>query len=368
MEFVQYHPTCMPGTGLLFTEACRGEGGFLVNKDGYRYLQDYGLGPAEPTPRNKAMELGPRDRLSQAFWYEQQKGRTIEGKHGSVVHLDLRHLGEAKLRERCRRSTNWPSSFSASIRRARRYRCAGGALHHGRHPRRRPLRVAAAGPLCRRRMFQRRHPRRQPAGLEFPVRTAAFSARWPASKPRVLPIGGPGNSASLLKQAQAVEQRVLGLKTKNRRQRTHRHAAQGNGADHGGRLRHLSPGRNDAEDLQTSSTNSRSVSRMSISRTSRASGTPSGCWRSNSSTSSTSPRRWPIRPQRRESRGAHQRLDGFEQRDDVNFLKHSQAHYVAGGAPRIDYGPVKITKSQPGTRAYGAAGEKAEQERKASHV
>jgi len=71
---------------------------------------------------------------------------------------------------------------------------------------------------------------------------------------------------------------------------------------------------------------------------------------------------------RRESRGAHQRLDGFEQRDDVNFLKHSQAHYVVGGPPRIDYGPVKITKSQPGTRAYGAAGEKAEQERKASHV
>ncbi len=59
MEFVQYHPTCMPGTGLLFTEACRGEGGFLLNKDGYRYLQDYGLGPADPSPRNKAMELGP---------------------------------------------------------------------------------------------------------------------------------------------------------------------------------------------------------------------------------------------------------------------------------------------------------------------
>ncbi|MGZ5195184.1 MAG: FAD-binding protein, partial [Ramlibacter sp.] len=100
MEFMQYHPTCMPGTGLLFTEACRGEGGFLLNKDGYRYLQDYGLGPAEPTPRNKAMELGPRDRLSQAYWHEKQKGRTIAGPHGDVVHLDLRHLGEKKLRER----------------------------------------------------------------------------------------------------------------------------------------------------------------------------------------------------------------------------------------------------------------------------
>jgi len=63
---------------------------------------------------------------------------------------------------------------------------------------------------------------------------------------------------------------------------------------------------------------------------------------------------------RRESRGSHQRLDGFETRDDENFLKHSLAHYAADGAPRIDYGPVKITKSKPGVRAYGAAGEKAE--------
>ena len=62
---------------------------------------------------------------------------------------------------------------------------------------------------------------------------------------------------------------------------------------------------------------------------------------------------------RRESRGSHQRLDGFEQRDDVNFLKHSLAHYRGDDPPRIAYGPVKITHSPPGTRAYGAAGEKA---------
>jgi succinate dehydrogenase flavoprotein subunit len=49
------------------TEGSRGEGGLLINKDGYRYLQDYGLGPPDPWPRLKAMELGPRDRLSQAF-------------------------------------------------------------------------------------------------------------------------------------------------------------------------------------------------------------------------------------------------------------------------------------------------------------
>jgi fumarate reductase flavoprotein subunit len=68
---------------------------------------------------------------------------------------------------------------------------------------------------------------------------------------------------------------------------------------------------------------------------------------------------------RRESRGSHQRLDGYEQRDDVNFLKHSLAYYQgADAAPRIDYGPVKITTSQPGTRAYGAAGEEADRKAK----
>ncbi|KOO10711.1 fumarate reductase, partial [Vibrio xuii] len=69
MEFVQYHPTGLPGTGILMTEGCRGEGGIIVNKDGYRYLQDYGMGPETPVgePKNKYMELGPRDKVSQAF-------------------------------------------------------------------------------------------------------------------------------------------------------------------------------------------------------------------------------------------------------------------------------------------------------------
>src|SRR5256884_1378092 len=102
MEFVQYHPTGLPGTGILITEAARGEGGVLVNKDGYRYLQDYDLGqPLDVTdpnhPQKKSMELGPRDRLSQAFMKERDKGRTIPGPYGDVVHLDVRHLGEKKI-------------------------------------------------------------------------------------------------------------------------------------------------------------------------------------------------------------------------------------------------------------------------------
>jgi fumarate reductase flavoprotein subunit len=102
MEFVQYHPTGLPGTGILITEAARGEGGILVNKDGYRYLQDYNLGQPldidDPKhPQKKSMELGPRDRLSQAFMKEREKGRTIPGPYGDVVHLDVRHLGAKKI-------------------------------------------------------------------------------------------------------------------------------------------------------------------------------------------------------------------------------------------------------------------------------
>lgn len=102
MEFVQYHPTGLPGTGILITEASRGEGGILVNNQGRRYLENYDLGsPLSLTdpkhPQNRTMELGPRDRLSQAFMHEQTAGHTFKGPYGDYVHLDVRHLGERRI-------------------------------------------------------------------------------------------------------------------------------------------------------------------------------------------------------------------------------------------------------------------------------
>jgi len=85
MEMVQYHPTLLPNTGILITEAARGEGGHLLNKDGERFLKRY-------IP-NK-MELGPRDILSRAEMTEIKEGRGFEGPYGNYVHLDLTHLGE----------------------------------------------------------------------------------------------------------------------------------------------------------------------------------------------------------------------------------------------------------------------------------
>ena len=102
MEFVQYHPTGLPGTGILITEAARGEGGILLNKDGRRYLQDHDLGTpldvSDPNhPQKRTMELGPRDRLSQAFIKEEERGLVFDGPYGTYVHLDVRHLGEKRI-------------------------------------------------------------------------------------------------------------------------------------------------------------------------------------------------------------------------------------------------------------------------------
>src|SRR5439155_907662 len=84
MEMVQFHPTCLPGTGILITEAARGEGGYLINKDGERYMERY---------LPSKMELGPRDILSRSMIEEIKAGRAFEGPYGPYLGLDLRHLG-----------------------------------------------------------------------------------------------------------------------------------------------------------------------------------------------------------------------------------------------------------------------------------
>jgi succinate dehydrogenase / fumarate reductase flavoprotein subunit len=93
MEFIQFHPTTIAGTNILMTEGCRGEGGYLINKDGERFLAKY-------DDSKKAMEVAPRDIVSRNITKEIIAGNGIES-HGTMcVHLDLRHLGEERIAER----------------------------------------------------------------------------------------------------------------------------------------------------------------------------------------------------------------------------------------------------------------------------
>ena len=87
MEFMQFHPTTMYPSGILITEGCRGEGGYLLNKDGERFMQRYAP---------NALELASRDVVSRSETTEIEAGRGI---NGSVL-LDLRHLGAEKIRTR----------------------------------------------------------------------------------------------------------------------------------------------------------------------------------------------------------------------------------------------------------------------------
>ena len=87
-EFVQFHPTSLAGTHILITEGARGEGGHLLNKRGERFMARYAP---------KAMELAPRDIVARSMTTEIADGRGFED---AYLHLDLRHLGGRKIRER----------------------------------------------------------------------------------------------------------------------------------------------------------------------------------------------------------------------------------------------------------------------------
>lgn len=91
MEFVQFHPTSIIGANILMSEACRGEGGYLVNNRGERFMERYA-----PT----AMELAPRDIVARSITTEIEEGRGFEHPLGTYIKLDLRHLGEKRILER----------------------------------------------------------------------------------------------------------------------------------------------------------------------------------------------------------------------------------------------------------------------------
>jgi succinate dehydrogenase / fumarate reductase flavoprotein subunit len=87
MEFMQFHPTTLYPTGILLTEGIRGEGGYLINKDGERFMKRYAP---------NALELASRDVVSRAEMTEIDQGRGVDGS----VLLDMRHLGAERILER----------------------------------------------------------------------------------------------------------------------------------------------------------------------------------------------------------------------------------------------------------------------------
>ena len=351
MEFVQYHPTGLPFTGILITEATRAEGGWLLNKDGYRYLQDYDLGTPTPTPELRSMELGPRDRLSQAFVHEMEKGRTIDSPYGQVVHLDLRHLGaeliDAKLpfvRELCLKYERIdPVTDLIPVRPVVHYMMGGVHTDIDGAAGLAGLYAAGETACVSINGANRLGSNSLPELLVFGARAGRAAAEYASSAPPPADLSGqiddevrrigrlldttPGDDSvpAIRDEMQETMEESAGI------YRTGPTIAKG--AD---RLRELQ-GRIAGVGIQDTcrTFNTELVEALELANMLDI----ADCMLASALV-------------REESRGAHQRLD-FPARDDDRFLTHHLARCAADGSPVVEPLDVTLTRWPPGERVYG---------------
>ncbi|MGW9031394.1 fumarate reductase (quinol) flavoprotein subunit [Streptomyces sp. NPDC055722] len=355
MEFVQYHPTGLPFTGILITEAARAEGGWLLNKDGYRYLQDYDLGTPEPGPVLRSMELGPRDRLSQAFVHELDKGRTVPTPHGPVVHLDLRHLGadliDTKLpfvRELCLRYQNIdPVGELIPVRPVVHYMMGG--VHTDLQGATGLDGLYAAGEVACVSIngANRLGSNSLPELLVFGARAGRAAAESAAAN------AGSGPGAAVLAQAQDEQRRLEGLVARHAEGRDRiadiRTAMQ-NAMESGVGIYRDGPSLTAA--AETLHELGERCGRAAVDDHSRTFNTDLIALLELSFMLDVSGAVVHSALRREESRGAHQRTD-FPARDDLRYLAHSLAHRAPDGTARVTYLPVTVTRWPPGERVYG---------------
>jgi fumarate reductase flavoprotein subunit len=362
MEFIQWHPTALLGTGILITEACRGEGAILVNKDGYRYLQDYGLGPLDPWPRPKAMELGPRDRLSQAFWQEEKKGRTIQTPQGPAVHLDLRHLGAKKILERLPLITEAARTF-AGIDAVKQpipvcpavHYTMGGILANVRCET--PLPGLYAAGECSSVGIHGANR----LGSNSLAEIVVFGRAAGRAAAEYVSTVGRARGTAVRQQAEAASDLLLGLLRNDLGERVAILRNEMMDSMEAGVGIYRNSAGLTATCAQLAGLRERYQRGVVLDDRSRAFNTE---WMTTIELGFMLDVAAAVAHSaigRRESRGAHMRNDGFEARDDENFLCHSLAHFAGDSVPpRITYAPVTITRSRPKVRVYGGAGQKAE--------
>ena len=353
MEFIQYHPTGLPGTGILITEGSRGKGGILVNKDGYRYLQDYNLGPPDPWPRKKAMELGPRDRLSQAFWHEQQKGRTIKTPYGDVVHLDIRHLGERKINERLPMVRELATSYVGvdpvhepiPVRPVVHYTMGG---IHTDIDTATPLPGLFAAGECACVSINGANRLGSNSLAEILV-FGARAGRNAAAFARANPLRASGTAAPGAEAAQA-RIRALLMRQSGSETATGLRKAMHDTMESGAGIYRSRESLEDTcrilAELRRRYGQLQLQDRSNVFNTDLIQALELGSMLELAEALAQSALH------RGESRGSHQRLD-HPARDDAKFLKHSLAAWRGADAPAISYCDVVITRSQPAERIYG---------------
>ncbi|MCH8270748.1 MAG: fumarate reductase (quinol) flavoprotein subunit [Planctomycetes bacterium] len=352
MEFIQYHPTGLPFTGILITEATRAEGGYLINKNGDRYLQDYGLGKPEPKPVLRSMELGPRDRLSQAFVKEVEKGHAVDTDFGPVVHLDLRHLGEELInrklpfvRELCLKYENIdPVTELIPVRPVVHYMMGG--VHTDMNGATSLAGLYAAGEVACVSIngANRLGSNSLSEILVFGARAGRAAAEYASSH--------TDTSTAVLAQAADERNRLQQRFTRKRsgeriadlRDEMQKTMEQSAGIYRSGES--LSQAADTLHELQDRFASVTIEDDSRTFNTERISALELAYMLDVAETIVNSALR------REESRGAHQRTD-FPARDDKRYLAHTLIHREPDGSCRVEYLPVTITRWPPAERIYG---------------
>ena len=354
MEMVQYHPTGLPFTGILITEASRAEGGLLVNKDGYRYLQDYDLGKPQKEPVLRSMELGPRDRLSQAFVKEMEKGRTIKGPYGDVVHLDLRHLGEEKIkaklpmvRELCVKYENIdPVHQMIPVRPVQHYMMGGVHTDTSGATPLKGLYAAGEAACVSLNGANRLGSNSLSEILVFGARAGRAAAEYASqvAMPSANPVLALGSDEERRIETEYLRKTAGSEKISTLREAMQHTMEAGAGiyrtraslAEAAGKIAEMQE-RYKTISMEDHSLafNTQLVAALELGFLLDVAETILQC-----------------ALQREESRGAHQRTD-FPNRDDQKFLAHSLVSRSTDGRPVVSYLPVTITRWPPGKRVYG---------------
>ncbi len=342
LEFVQFHPTGLVPSGILITEAARGDGGYLRNNKDERFMEKYA--PAK-------MELAPRDIVSRSEMSEIEEGRGFSGPDGlDYVHIDLRHLGADKINERLPliREVAMKFNFIDPIHQPIPVRPAAHYFMGGVH-----TDIDGATPVagvwvageagCESLHGANRLGTNSTAECLLWGRITGESAVKYASKQRAF--------TTLPKETtlQDEEARIFSRFSSEAKESSYalRHELQKTMDSQVGVFRtgpELEAALNKIKELKQRMPDIRVKDRGRVYNTDLLSALEAENLIDLAEVIVTGALA------RTESRGAHSRRD-FPQRDDVNWLKHTLAYYTPTG-PRINYIPVNITMWQPVERKY----------------
>jgi len=317
-------------------------------------MQDYNLGKPHPEPVLRSMELGPRDRLSQAFMKELDKGRTTDTPYGPVVHLDLRHLGAKTIntkipfvRELCMKYQNLdPVKDLIPVRPVVHYMMGG--VHtdiNGATPL--PGLYAAGETACVSiNGANRLGSNSLPELLVFGTRAGKAAAEYASLGFDVNPAVIAQKTDEHRRLDQGLREKRGGLRIAEVRDQMQRAMERSAGIYRTGAL--LRTGLEEIRALRERCADVTIEDRSHAFNTERISALELGFMLDIADAMLSAAER------REESRGAHQRTD-FAARDDVRFLAHSLVHRSADGSARVEHLPVTITRWPPGERVYGEA-------------